>query len=134
MVKLVNIFLYTLVLISIGYWIPRIAGPSEKLIEPPIDVKPSILNRSFPIDQVFRSYSPNLEPANITLQGIIFSDSIPRESIVILKIDNSPTKFLRVDEVIEKGIRVKQINEKTVIISERGLERTLTLPLLEKIL
>lgn len=65
--------------------------------------------------------------ANVQLRGVVHSGRAS-DSVAIIAVEGKPPRALRVNSEIAPGVKVKQILNKTVVVSEQGAERELSLP------
>ncbi len=65
--------------------------------------------------------------ANVQLKGILRTGS-PKGSIAIIAIEGKPARALPANAEISSGLTVREINTRSVVLSDRGAERELTLP------
>ena len=65
--------------------------------------------------------------ANVQLRGVVHSGRAS-DSVAIIALEGKPPRALGVNSEIAPGVKIKQILNKTVVVSEQGAERELSLP------
>jgi general secretion pathway protein C len=111
---------------TLAYWIvqwtalaPRtVSAPSKSEHPmPPVSAAASL----------FGGRSSGSVIANLQLRGVIHAGSEP-DSVAIIALEGKPPRALTVNSEIVSGVIVKEILNKTVVVSEKGVERELGLP------
>lgn len=111
---------------TLAYWsvqwtapVPRAvsAPPKNERTMPPISAAASL----------FGGRSPGSTMANVQLRGVVQSGRVS-DSVAIITVEGKPPRALTVNSEIMPGVIVKEILNKTVVVSEKGVERELSLP------
>ena len=65
--------------------------------------------------------------ANVQLRGVVHSGRAS-DSVAIIAVEGKPSRALMVNSEIAPGLKIKQILNKTVVVSDQGAEREISLP------
>lgn len=112
---------------TLAYWIPQWMAPAPRAVssppkseraQPPVSAAVSLFGG--------RAQGPAM--ANVQLRGVVHSGRAS-DSVAIIAVEGKPPRALRVNSDIAPGMKVKQILNKTVVVSEQGAERELSLPM-----
>jgi len=111
---------------TLAYWIVHWTAPLPRAVSAP----PKNERTSPPISaaaSLFGGRSPGSTIANVQLRGVVHSGSLS-DSVAIIAVEGKPPRALMLNSEIVPGMTVKQILNKTVVVSEKGAERELSLP------
>ena len=111
---------------SIAYWLLQWMAPPPR----PVAAPPQATRAMPPVAaaaNLFGGRSQAAGMANVQLKGIIRAGS-PAGSVAIIAVEGKPPRALRANAEVTSGLTVKAINARSVVLSDRGAERELTLP------
>jgi general secretion pathway protein C len=111
---------------TLAYWIVQWTAPVPRAVSAP----PKSERTTPPISaaaSLFGGRSPGSTVANVQLRGVVHSGSLS-DSVAIIAVEGKPPRALMLNSEIVPGMIVKQILNKTVVVSEKGAERELSLP------
>ena len=111
---------------TLAYWIVQWTAPLPRAVSAP----PKNERATPPISaaaSLFGGRSPGSTIANVQLRGVVHSGSLS-DSVAIIAVEGKPPRALMLNSEIVPGMIVKQILNKTVVVSEKGAERELSLP------
>lgn len=121
-----SFLLFLLLCGSVAYWLLQWLAPEPRPVAAPPQAE-----RSLPpvaaASNLFGGSPQGGGMANVQLRGIIRSGR-PGGSVAIVAAEGKPTRALPVDAEVLPGLTVKEINARTVVLSDRGTERELSLP------
>ena len=111
---------------TLAYWSVQWTAPAPRAVSAP----PKSERTTPPISaaaSLFGGRSPGSAIANVQLRGVVHSSSLS-DSVAIIAVEGKSPRALTVNSEIVPGVIVKQILNKTVVVSEKGAERELSLP------
>ena len=111
---------------TLAYWSVQWTAPAPRAVSAP----PKSERTTPPISaaaSLFGGRSPGSAIANVQLRGVVHSGSLS-DSVAIIAVEGKPPRALTLNSEIVPGVIVKQILNKTVVVSEKGAERELSLP------
>lgn len=111
---------------TFGYWIPQWAAPPPRAVSAPPKGE-RIVTPVSAAASLFGAHSLQTSMLNVQLRGVVHSGR-SSDSLAIIVVEGKPARTLRVNSEIVPGVKVKQILSKTVVVSEQGAERELSLP------
>lgn len=111
---------------TLAYWIVQWTAPAPRTVSAPPKSERTIAPVSAAAS-LFGGRSPGSAIANVQLRGVVHSGS-SSDSVAIIAIEGKPPRALTVNSEITPGVIVKEILNKTVVVSEKGVERELSLP------
>lgn len=120
-----SFLLFLLLCASVAYWLLDWLAPEPRAVAAPPQAE-----RTLPPVTAAASLfggQPQAGMANVQLRGIIHAGRA-ESSVAIIAAEDKPVRALRIDSEVLPGLTVKQINARTVVLSERGVERELSLP------
>ncbi len=121
-----SFLLFLLLCASVAYWLLQWLAPEPRAV-----AAPPRAERSAPpvaaASSLFGGRPQGGGMANVQLRGIIRSGR-SAGSVAILAAEGKPTRALAVDAEVLPGLTVKEIHARTVVLSDRGVERELSLP------
>lgn len=121
-----SFLLFLLLCASVAYWLLQWLAPEPRPVAAPPQAE-----RSLPpvaaASTLFGGRPEGGGMSNVQLRGIIRSGR-PGGSVAILAAEGKPTRALPVDAEVLPGLTVKEINARTVVLSDGGAERELSLP------
>ncbi len=110
---------------SVAYWLLLWLAPEPRPVAaPPRAERP--LPPATAAANLFGG-QPQAGMANVQLRGIIHAGRGGR-SVAIIAAEGKPTRALGVNAEVLPGLTVKEVNARTVVLSDRGAARELTLP------
>ncbi len=120
----VALLLFVALCASFAYWLLQWFAPQPRAVAAPPDAArplPSVAAAS----TLFGGRPQDAAGAEVQLRGILLAG---RASIAIIATEGKPARALPVDAEVLPGLTVKQIDARTVLLSQRGVERELSLP------
>lgn len=121
-----SFLLFLLLCGSVAYWLLQWLAPEPR----PVAAPPQAERSAPPVaaaSNLFGGSPQGGGMANVQLRGIIRSGR-PGGSVAIVAAEGKPTRALPIDAEVLPGLTVKEINARTVVLSDRGTERELSLP------
>jgi hypothetical protein len=122
-----SFFLFLALSATLAYWIVRWTAPVPRAVSAP----PKSERTTPPISAAASLFggrsSGSATIANVQLRGVVHSSSLS-DSVAIIAVEGKSPRALTVNSEIVPGVIVKQILNKTVVVSEKGAERELSLP------
>ena len=112
---------------TLAYWISQWTAPLPRAVSSSAKTE----RAQTPISaaaNLFGGRSEGTSMANVQLRGVVHSGHAS-DSVAIIAVEGKPSRALRVNSEIAPGMKVKQILNKTVVVSEQGAERELSLPM-----
>lgn len=111
---------------SLAYWLLQwLAPPARPVAAPPVaQGRPPPLSSAA---HLFGGSAQGAALASVQLRGVIRSGRAG-DSVAIIAAEGKPARALHVDGEVLPGVLVKEIHARTVVLSEKGAERELTLP------
>ncbi len=123
---MVSFVLFLALSATLAYWIVQWTAPEPRAVSAP----PKSERTMPPISaaaSVFGGRSPGSAIASVQLRGVVHSGS-SAGSVAIIAVEGKPPRALTANSEIAPGVIVKEILNKTVVVSEKGVERELSLP------
>ncbi len=111
---------------TLAYWLVQWTAPAPRAVSAP----PKSERTMPPISaaaSLFGGRSAGSSSANVQLRGVVHAGS-SSDSVAIIAVEGKPPRALTVNREITPGVIVKEILNKTVVVSEKGVERELSLP------
>lgn len=111
---------------TLAYWLVQWTAPAPR----PVSAPPKSERTIRPIsaaDSLFGGHSAGSNIANVQLRGVVYSGSLS-DSVAIVAVEGKRPRTFTVNSEIIPGLFVKEILNKTVVMSEKGVERELSLP------
>lgn len=111
---------------SITYWLLQWMAPSPR----PVAAPPQTARALPPVAAAANLFGGRAQAsgmANVQLKGIIRAAS-PQDSSAIIAVEGKPARALQANAEVTSGLRVKAIHARSVVLSDRGAERELSLP------
>ena len=111
---------------TLAYWLVQWTAPAPRAVSAP----PKSERTMPPIsaaDSLFGGRSAGSSIANVQLRGVVHSGSLS-DSVAIVAVEGKRPRTFTVNSEIIPGLIVKEILNKTVVVSEKGVERELSLP------
>ena len=110
---------------TFAYWISQWTVPPPRAVSAPMNER--TVTPVSAAASLFGGRSQGTSMANVQLRGVVYSGR-SSDSLAIIAVEGKPARALRVNSEIAPGVKVKQILSKTVVVSEQGAERELSLP------
>ncbi len=123
---ILSFLLFLLLCASVAYWLLQWLAPAPRPLAPP----PQAERAMPPVAAASNLFGGRVQGAgntNVQLRGIIRAGR-GSGSVAIIAAEGKPVRALRVDGEVLPGLTVKEINARSVVLSERGTERELSLP------
>lgn len=123
---LIAFLLFLALCASLSYWLLQWMAPAPR----PVAALPPATRALPPLAAAANLFGGRAQAAalgNVQLKGIIRSGS-PEGSVAIIALEGKPARALRANAEVASGLTVKAINAHSVVLSDRGAERELTLP------
>jgi general secretion pathway protein C len=111
---------------TLAYWLVQWTAPAPRVVSAPPKSERTISPVSAAAS-LFGGRSPGSSIANVQLRGVVHAGS-SSDSVAIIAVEGKPPRALAVNSEIIPGLVVKEILNKTVVVSEKGVERELSLP------
>ncbi len=111
---------------TLAYWLVQWTAPAPRAVSAPPKSERTISPVSAAAS-LFGGRSPGSTIANVQLRGVVHAGS-SSGSVAIIAVEGKPPRALTVNSEITPGVIVKEILNKTVVVSEKGVERELSLP------
>ena len=111
---------------TIAYWLVQWTAPAPRAVSAP----PKSERTMPPIsaaDSLFGGRLAGGSIANVQLRGVVHSGRLS-DSVAIVAVEGKRPRTFTVNSEIIPGLIVKEILNKTVVVSEKGMERELSLP------
>lgn len=109
---------------SLAYWVLQWFAPAPRAVAaPPESARPQPAVAA--AAALFGGRPQEAGGAQLQLRGIVFAGPA---SMAIIAAEGKPARALTVNAEVLPGLTVKQIAARTVLLSERGTERELSLP------
>ncbi len=109
---------------SLAYWVLQWFAPAPRAVAaPPESARPQPAVAAAAV--LFGGRPQEAGGAQLQLRGIVFAGPA---SVAIITAEGKPARALAVNAEVLPGLTVKQIAARTVLLSERGTERELSLP------
>ncbi len=111
---------------SVSYWLLQWMAPAPR----PVAALPYTTRALPPVAaaaNLFGGRALAAGLASVQLRGIIHSGSAAG-SVAIIAVEGKPARALSANAEVSSGLTVKAINARTVVLSDRGAEKELTLP------
>jgi general secretion pathway protein C len=122
----VSFLLFLALAATFAYWIAQWTAPPPHAVSAPPKSERTIAPVSAAAG-LFGARAQGTSMANVQLRGVVHSGR-SSDSLAIIVVEGKPARALRVNSEIAPGVKVKQILSKTVVVSEQGAERELSLP------
>ena len=120
-----SLLLFLALCASLAYWLLQWLAPASRpVVAPPVAQRPM---PSLSAAYALFGGNPHSGGATIQLRGIIHADR-SAESVAIIAVEGKPPRTFQVSSEVTPGIQLKEIRARTVILSERGADREVTLP------
>lgn len=123
---LLSLLLILALAATLAYWISQWTAPSPRAVSSPAKTEPAQTPISAATN-LFGGRSEGTSIANVQLRGVVHSGRAS-DSVAIIAVEGKPPRALGVNSEIAPGVKIKQILNKTVVVSEQGAERELSLP------
>jgi len=111
---------------SITYWLLQWMTPATRPL-----IAPTPVERALPeISSAANLFGGNSEAVStiaVQLSGIIMANR-GADSVAIIALPGKPARSLHVNTEVIEGLVVKKINPRSVVLSERGVDREVRLP------
>jgi general secretion pathway protein C len=123
---ILSFLLFLALAATLAYWIPQWMAPPPRAVSSP----PKSERAQPPVSAAARLFGGRAQGpamANVQLRGVVHSGRAS-DSVAIIAVEGKPPRAVRINTDIAPGVKVKQILNKTVVVSEQGAERELSLP------
>ena len=111
---------------SLTYWLVQWTAPAPRAVSaPPKSERP--IPPVSAAASLFGGRSPGSSTATMQLRGVVHAGRA-LDSVAIITVEGKPPRALKIHSEIGPGVVVKEILNKTVVVSEQGAERELSLP------
>lgn len=123
---IMSFLLFLALVATLTYWILQWTAPRPRAVSAPSkdERTPAPVGAAA---SLFGGRSQESSLTHVQLRGVVHSGS-PADSVAIIAVEGKPTRALKVQGEIVPGMKIKQILDKTVVVSEQGVERELGLP------
>ena len=123
---LVSFLLFLALAATFAYWTAQWTAPPPRAVSAPPKSEHTVAPVSAAAS-LFGARAQGTSMANVQLRGVVHSGR-SSDSLAIIAVEGKPARALGVNSEIAPGMKVKQILRKTVVVSEQGAERELSLP------
>lgn len=124
--KLIAFMLFLVLCASVTYWLLQWVAPPPR----PVAALPQASRVMPPIAAAANLFGGRVQAgglANVQLRGIVRAGRAD-ESLAIIALEGKPARALRANAEVTSGVTLKAIHARSVVLSERGEDRELTLP------
>jgi general secretion pathway protein C len=118
--------LFLMLCASITYWVLQWMAPSTRPLIVPMPVERALPEMSAAAN-LFGGNAEAISAISVQLSGIIMADR-GADSVAIIALPGKPARSLHVNAEVIEGLVVKKINSRSVVLSERGVDREVRLP------
>jgi general secretion pathway protein C len=118
--------LFLMLCASITYWLLQWMAPSTRPLIVPMPVERALPEMSAAAN-LFGGNAEAISAISVQLSGIIMADR-GADSVAIIALPGKPARSLHVNAEVIEGLVVKKINSRSVVLSERGVDREVRLP------
>ncbi len=120
----VHLLLFILLCASVAYWGMQLLQPKPRAQAPASSPVYSLKSaeKLMGMDTVIVSASSHYQ-----LSGIINADK-QEDGVALIAVNGKPARAFRVGSAVLPGVQVKTVHEKSVTLSENGVNRKLELP------
>ena len=121
-----NFLLFLMLCASITYWVLQWMAPSTRPLIVPMPVERALPEMSAAAI-LFGGNAEAISAISVQLSGIIMANR-GADSVAIIALPGKPARSLHVNAEVIEGLVVKKINSRSVVLSERGVDREVRLP------
>jgi general secretion pathway protein C len=121
-----SFLLFLMLCASITYWLLQWMAPSTRPLIVPMPVERALPEMSAAAN-LFGGNAEAISAISVQLSGIIMADR-GADSVAIIALPGKPARSLHVNAEVIEGLVVKKINSRSVVLSERGVDREVRLP------
>jgi general secretion pathway protein C len=118
--------LFLMLCASITYWLLQWMAPSTRPLIVPMPVERALPEMSAAAN-LFGGNAEAISAISVQLSGIIMANR-GADSVAIIALPGKPARSLHVNAEVIEGLVVKKINSRSVVLSERGVDREVRLP------
>jgi general secretion pathway protein C len=126
LLALLSFLLFLALAATLAYWIPQWTAPAPRAVSSTVKTEHAQIPVSAAAN-LFGGGSEGTAMANMQLRGVVHSGRAS-DSVAIIAVEGKPPRALSVNSEIAPGLKIKQILNKTVVVSDQGAERELSLP------
>ena len=123
---MVSFVLFLALSASLAYWIVQWTAPAPRAVSAPPKSERSMAPISAAAS-LFGGRASGSAIANVQLRGVVHSGSWSG-SVAIIAVEGKAARAFATNSEIAPGVIVKEILNKTVVVSEKGVEREFSLP------
>jgi general secretion pathway protein C len=121
-----SFLLFLMLCASITYWLLQWMAPSTRPLIVPMPVERALPEMSAAAN-LFGGNAEAIPAISVQLSGIIMANR-GADSVAIIALPGKPARSLHVNAEVIEGLVVKKINSRSVVLSERGVDREVRLP------
>jgi general secretion pathway protein C len=121
-----SFLLFLMLCASITYWVLQWMAPSTRPLIVPMPVERALPEMSAAAN-LFGGNAEAISAISVQLSGIIMADR-GADSVALIALPGKPARSLHVNAEVIEGLVVKKINSRSVVLSERGVDREVRLP------
>jgi general secretion pathway protein C len=118
--------LFLMLCASITYWILQWMAPATRPLIVPVPEERALPEMSAAAN-LFGGNAEAVSAIAVQLSGIIMANR-GADSVAIIALPGKPARSLHVNAEVIEGLVVKKINSRSVVLSERGVDREVRLP------
>jgi general secretion pathway protein C len=121
-----SFLLFLMLCASITYWLLQWMAPSTRPLIVPMPVERALPEMSAAAI-LFGGNAEAISAISVQLSGIIMANR-GADSVAIIALPGKPARSLHLNAEVIEGLVVKKINSRSVVLSERGVDREVRLP------
>ena len=121
-----SFLLFLMLCASITYWALQWMAPSTRPLIVPMPVERALPEMSAAAN-LFGGNAEAISAISVQLSGIIMANR-GADSVAIIALPGKPARSLHLNAEVIEGLVVKKINSRSVVLSERGVDREVRLP------
>lgn len=118
--------LFLMLCASITYWLLQWMAPATRPLIVPVPEERALPEMSAAAN-LFGGNAEAVSTIAVQLSGIIMANR-GADSVAIIALPGKPARSLHVNAEVIEGLVVKKINSRSVVLSERGVDREVRLP------
>lgn len=121
-----SFFLFLALCASMTYWWLQWMAPTTRPLIAPVAAERALPTMAAAAN-LFGGNAEAVATVQVQLSGIIMANR-GGDSLAIIALPGKPARALRVNAEVIEGLVVKQINPRSVVLSEKGVDREVRLP------
>lgn len=121
-----SFLLFLVLCASMTYWWLQWMAPATRPLIAPVAAERALPAMTAAAN-LFGGSAEAVPTVQVQLTGIIMANR-GGDSLAIIALPGKPSRALRVNTEVVEGLEVKQINPRSVVLSEKGVDREVRLP------